>query len=339
MDANVYKDGPRRIQNLAGVSWRNELLLQHCRESNECIPLAADVQGTKLGEIHSNVFFSSISFLARALKYSFDLTVKAKAVEVYTEKGAVQGLRVMTPDKKSYQLKSKNIVLSASTFETPRILLHSGIAGDAIGRFLANHSGVRATTTMPRRHFPEPLGTLGVLIPQNEQCPPYMLAMVTALSWHSSVLERSYQEDVTINLGGYGVVESRGENRVYLDLNRRDEYGVPMLNIDFAYSEKDEMVIQQMTEKVRQIISKVTDDDNPTMCQMPVGTDYHESGTCRMGDDPSTSATNRYGQIHGIEGLYVADNSVLPTVGRANPTLTTVAFAIRTADYIAQNLK
>jgi choline dehydrogenase-like flavoprotein len=57
-----------------------------------------------------------------------------------------------------------------------------------------------------------------------------------------------------------------------------------------------------------------------------------------MGIDPSTSAVNQYGQIHGISGLYVADNSVLPSLG-ANPTLTTVALAIRTADYIIQQFK
>jgi choline dehydrogenase-like flavoprotein len=56
-----------------------------------------------------------------------------------------------------------------------------------------------------------------------------------------------------------------------------------------------------------------------------------------MGDDPSTSATNRYGQIHGVSGLYAADNSILPSIGAANPTLTTVALSTRVADYIADS--
>jgi choline dehydrogenase-like flavoprotein len=58
-----------------------------------------------------------------------------------------------------------------------------------------------------------------------------------------------------------------------------------------------------------------------------------------MGVDPDTSATDPYGQIHGISGLYVADNSVIPTSGTANPTLTTVALSIRTADYLIRQLK
>ena len=72
------------------------------------------------------------------------------------------------------------------------------------------------------------------------------------------------------------------------------------------------------------------------ICLMPPGADNHEFGTCRMGDDPLTSATNRYGQIHGVPGLYIADNSVLPSIGASNPTLSTVALAIRMVDYLIQ---
>ncbi|MCF2938081.1 GMC family oxidoreductase [Paenibacillus alkaliterrae] len=56
-----------------------------------------------------------------------------------------------------------------------------------------------------------------------------------------------------------------------------------------------------------------------------------------MGDDPAVSVTNRYGQIHGISGLYVAGNSVLPFIGATTPSLTAAAIAIRTADYIVHS--
>ncbi|UUZ89623.1 hypothetical protein LJK87_26410 [Paenibacillus sp. P25] len=69
------------------------------------------------------------------------------------------------------------------------------------------------------------------------------------------------------------------------------------------------------------------------------GEDHHEAGTCRMGDDPSTSVTGRYGQVHGISSLYIADNSVVNLTTPANPTLTTVALAIRTADHIIDQTK
>ena len=96
-----------------------------------------------------------------------------------------------------------------------------------------------------------------------------------------------------------------------------------------------------MVKTVKQIssvtgIRLLTEKGQDNMCLVPSGDLHHTSGTCRMGDDPSTSVTDRYGQVHGISGLYVADNSVLPFIGAENPTLTTVALAIRTADHIVQ---
>ncbi len=60
----------------------------------------------------------------------------------------------------------------------------------------------------------------------------------------------------------------------------------------------------------------------------------HPAGTARMGDDPSTSVVDRDGMVHGIEGLYVADASVLPSAGAVNTALTIIALALRTASVI-----
>ncbi|MNQ84932.1 Paromamine 6'-oxidase [compost metagenome] len=95
----------------------------------------------------------------------------------------------------------------------------------------------------------------------------------------------------------------------------------------------------QQASRAMQLDLATTPNGAPEICLMPIGTDNHESGTCRMGDDPQTSATNRYGQIHGISGLYIADGSVLPSIGATNTTLSIMALAIRTADYIIQTLQ
>ena len=65
---------------------------------------------------------------------------------------------------------------------------------------------------------------------------------------------------------------------------------------------------------------------------------WHTVGTARMGDDPAASVTDARGKVHGIEGLYVADQSVLPSAGAVNTTLTTIAVALRTGDHIAASL-
>jgi choline dehydrogenase-like flavoprotein len=53
-----------------------------------------------------------------------------------------------------------------------------------------------------------------------------------------------------------------------------------------------------------------------------------------MGDDPRTSVTNKYGQVHGIDNLFVADGSSFVTVAGFNPVLTILANAYRIGEYI-----
>jgi choline dehydrogenase-like flavoprotein len=62
----------------------------------------------------------------------------------------------------------------------------------------------------------------------------------------------------------------------------------------------------------------------------------HQAGTCRMGDDPTTSVTDRWSRVHGHDNLYLADGSVHVTNGGFNPVLTIMALAFRTAERIAQ---
>jgi len=66
-----------------------------------------------------------------------------------------------------------------------------------------------------------------------------------------------------------------------------------------------------------------------------VGTSHHISGTCKMGlaSDPM-AVVDQYCRVHGLEGLRVADASVMPDVIRANTNATTIMIAERVADFI-----
>ncbi|WP_373228586.1 GMC oxidoreductase [Cohnella sp.] len=308
------------------------------------LPMAVDLEPTKYGQIHSNVFYSSMNLFAYSLNLSsFDLTVNARAVKVLHEKGKVSGVQVMNPQKKSFFLKSKNVVISAGALETPQLLLYSGIQGRAIGHYLTNHSFVMAHGVVNRGDFPELLGTLGILIPQtNEQ--PFQIQLYGPgdYFWYSYE-EQPLRREWDVRFEGFGIVESRFENQVYLDPNRRNEYGVPKIQINFSYSEKDKEIIYQVARAIEQaaVVIKaplIIKDGKSDLCLMPPGLDNHVSGTCRMGIDSSNSGTNRYGEVFGVNGLFVADNSILPPIGASNPTLTTISLAIRTADYILTKL-
>lgn len=185
------------------------------------LPTAVDLSATKFGQVHSNALFSSIAFLGSALNLRpFDLAVNARAVQILSENGSATGLRVMTPDKKSYHIRAKTIVVSASTWETPRLLLHSGIQGKAIGHYLMNHSKNVATVKIDRSYFPEVLGTLLIWKPRTAVQPYQMIIYGPDLErylWYPVFENKEILPEFDIGIETLGVVEPQFEN--YISLN------------------------------------------------------------------------------------------------------------------------
>ena len=66
-----------------------------------------------------------------------------------------------------------------------------------------------------------------------------------------------------------------------------------------------------------------------------VATQFHSSGTCKMGpaSDP-LAVVDQFCHVHGLEELRVVDTSVMPNVIRANTNATTIMIAERVADWI-----
>jgi hypothetical protein len=62
-----------------------------------------------------------------------------------------------------------------------------------------------------------------------------------------------------------------------------------------------------------------------------LGTTHHEAGTLWMGTEPAKSITDLNGRFHHIGNAYVAGPALFPTIGSANPSLTGLALAGRTA--------
>ena len=66
-----------------------------------------------------------------------------------------------------------------------------------------------------------------------------------------------------------------------------------------------------------------------------VGTARHYSGTCKMGpESESMSVVDQYCSVRGLEGIRVADTSVIPNVTRANTNATAILVGERVADWI-----
>jgi hypothetical protein len=222
------------------------------------------------------------------------------------------------------------------------LLLHSGIHHPALGHYLMNHPFIQATGSVKQAQFHFPLGTLGIIVPSDIQR-PYQLLMAGPGSfyWFQPTEIRPFAEEQSVLFFGYGRVNPRYENRITLDPIKKDAYGVPEIEVHFSFGPEEDAVIRQLAEGIERVASvtgirMTSQNGRPPICLTPAGELHHDSGTCRIGNDPKTSVADQYGQVRGVSGLFVADNSALPYIGAENPTLTTIALAIRTADYIAR---
>jgi choline dehydrogenase-like flavoprotein len=185
------------------------------------------------------------------------------------------------------------------------------------------------------------LGALNVLVPESDD-KPYQIEIFRIDKYlYNKYRTEPLLKEIPIALFSSVQLESHYDNYLALDPQNKDEYGVPKLKVHFSYSERDKAAIRQAIEGVKNCSRAAGASLNPVngwpaICLFSPGYERHYSGTCRIGNDSLTAAANPYGEIFGVSGLFVADNSMIPSMSAANPTLTTVALAIRTADYIVR---
>lgn len=79
-------------------------------------------------------------------------------------------------------------------------------------------------------------------------------------------------------------------------------------------------------------------DDLALAVRAPVSTYNHAAGTCRMGPaaDPS-AVVDMHGRVHGLDGLFVIDASIMPTIPAGNTNIPTVMVAERCVAWLANN--
>jgi len=94
-------------------------------------------------------------------------------------------------------------------------------------------------------------------------------------------------------------------------------------------------IVKQMLEP--QPADLVSDDTLDFWLKRNVTTTQHISGTCKMGpDSDSMAVVDQQGNVKGLQGLRVADASIMPDCIRANTNCTTIMIGERVADWIMQ---
>jgi choline dehydrogenase-like flavoprotein len=124
-------------------------------------------------------------------------------------------------------------------------------------------------------------------------------------------------------------------NRVTLNSEVKDQYGLPAPNVHFSDHPND---VAMRDHAYKQGIEMYKAVGATRAFPTPPYPSTHNLGTNRMSENARDGVVNKWGQTHDIPNLFISDGSQFTTGAAENPTLTIVALAIRQADHIAKEL-
>ncbi|GAB4454009.1 MAG: GMC family oxidoreductase [Armatimonadaceae bacterium] len=288
------------------------------------------------------------------------LETEAHVEQILTTEGRATGVVYWNHAGERVKAEAPVIVVAAGAIETARLLLHSGLGNDHVGRHLQGHyypgafgrmlepvwDGIGPGVTTALVEFchgnedadgPIVGGAMladdFIMLPitfWKRAVPPYVPRWGTAA--------RDWMRDnfrYVVDIKGPVQEIPSPDARVTLDPEVRDRWGVPVARLSGTTHPETVRTSRFMFDRAvewLQASGAVEVWGSPPGLHLSGG--QHQAGTCRMGDDPATSATDRFCRVHGHDNLYIGDGSVHVTNGGFNPFLTVMALAYRTADHI-----
>jgi choline dehydrogenase-like flavoprotein len=280
--------------------------------------------------------------------------------------------RVTRQPKEVY---ARTVIVCAQALESARILLNSatrqypnGLANSsgALGHYLMDHlwvaggaSGEFPDVPVPPMSMDSPRRPSGIYVIRyrNTATGPRTKEFLrgygfqgggsTSFNWNAPGFGAAYKQAIkdpvtSIGLAGFGEVLARHENFVEIDpAGTVDAWGIPVLKITMGWSENEMNMIPDMANSAAEMMEAAgAKNVRPFMVKNRVpGYGIHEMGTARMGSDPKTSVLNQFCQSHDVKNLFVMDASSFVSSGCQNPTLTIMALAVRSTDYLMDEMK
>jgi choline dehydrogenase-like flavoprotein len=293
----------------------------------------------------------------------------ASRVRVAADDRTVTGVEFLDEDGALHFQPAAAVAICGNGVETPRLLLLSyspghpdGLANGSglVGRHFMAHAHVRVGAMVaeridawrgpningvindycpsdPRRGF---LGGYTIALRNAQFGPAYFLhewplrQRLIGPELHAA-MERGFGHSFEID--AYGESLPDVDNRVELDPNVTDSFGIPVPRITIRHDDNSRAMVVHMIRTLRDIAEAAGGTDVQVLRDGRfLGT--HLMGTCRMGEDPTTSVCDPFGQTHEIRNLFIADGSLFPTATPMNPTLTIQALATRIAFHIDDRL-
>ncbi len=285
--------------------------------------------------------------------------------------GKVEGVIYFDSRGKEKRLKSKMVVLSAGSLESPRLLLNSrsslfpdGLANSsgAVGKYfmetltstvtalfnerIDSYKGLQTDSRAWNYNEPGNVSSFkgGVVfgVSAAELLGPLSYAKLLAPGWgqeHKDFMRKYFGH--AINIYAIGEQLPREENTISVEKNVKDSFGIPVAKVTTRQDRNDLEIISFMSKKCREIAEAAgAKDILREYSSYDLSLISHMSGTCRMGNDPEKAVLNSFCQSHDIRNLFVIDNSCFVTEGGGDsPSLTIHAIALRASEYIIDEVK
>jgi choline dehydrogenase-like flavoprotein len=144
----------------------------------------------------------------------------------------------------------------------------------------------------------------------------------------------------SMGITAFGEMLPYHENKISLNRNKKDKWGLPVLDIDVEIKENEKKMRVDMINDAKEMleatgVKEVKGWDN----FYEVGMGIHEMGTARMGRDPKTSVLNGNNQVWDAPNVFVTDGACMVSASCVNPSLTYMALTARAAAFAVDELK
>ena len=292
------------------------------------------------------------------------LLTNARAVRLETNQAgtAVTGV-VVEHDDETRTIRGDLVAVACGAANTAKLLLMSatdkhpnGLANgsDQVGRNYMFHAS-RAVLALSREENPtvyqKTLGLNDFYFGDDDDGVDYPLGNIQMVGKSQPPMFRGEKPKET-RLAPHWTLESiakhaidfwlstedlpRADNRVTVDGQGR---------LTLSYTPTNDVPKQKLFEKLESLLGKLDMNTSHLIHRfaymkndIPVAGVAHQAGTCRFGDDPTTSVLNRDCRAHELDNLYVVDTSVFPSIGAVNPALTAMANSLRVGDHLVERL-